>query len=91
MPYKANEARRHKIPRAHYKVANWPEYDGALQRRGGLTVWVAVLHGSVGRAHSPLPRSGSCDADGLRASQLQHAVEGVDGNLHLGRPTLIRA
>jgi len=21
-------------------VTNWPEYDGALQRRGGLTVWV---------------------------------------------------
>ena len=27
MPYKANEARRHKIPRALYKVTNWPEYD----------------------------------------------------------------
>src|SRR5918997_257277 len=40
MPYKANEARRHKIPRARYKVANWPEYDRALQRRGSLTVWV---------------------------------------------------
>src|SRR4051794_15902365 len=52
---------------------------------------VAVLHGSVGRAHSPLPRSGSCDADGLRASQLQHAVQRMDGNLHLGRPTLVRA
>ena len=35
MPYKANEARRHKIPRARYKVTNWPDYDGALQRRGG--------------------------------------------------------
>src|SRR5687768_6566447 len=40
MPYKANEARRHKIPRARYKVANWPAYDRALQRRGSLTVWV---------------------------------------------------
>src|SRR3712207_2307665 len=40
MPYKANEARRHRIPRARYKVANWPEYDRALQRRGSLTVWV---------------------------------------------------
>ena len=49
------------------------------------------LHGSVGRAHSPLPRSGSCDADGLRASQLQHAVQRMDGNVHLGRPTLVRA
>jgi hypothetical protein len=40
MPYKANEARRHRIPRARYEVANWPEYDRALQRRGSLTVWV---------------------------------------------------
>src|SRR5829696_369090 len=40
MPYKANEARRHKIPRARYKVSNWPEYDRALQRRGSLPVWV---------------------------------------------------
>ena len=40
MPYKANEARRHRIPRARYKVTNWPAYDGALQRRGSLTVWV---------------------------------------------------
>ena len=40
MPYKANEPRRHKIPRARYKVINWPVYDGALQQRGNLTVWV---------------------------------------------------
>src|SRR5918997_258650 len=40
MPYKANAARRHRIPRARYRVANWPEYDRALQRRGSLTVWV---------------------------------------------------
>src|ERR687894_598927 len=40
MPYKVNEPRRHKIPRARYKVTNWPAYDGALQRRGSLTVWV---------------------------------------------------
>jgi len=40
MPYKASEARRHKIPRARYKVTNWPEYDRALQQRGNLAVWV---------------------------------------------------
>ena len=40
MPYKANDPRRHKIPRARYKVCNWPEYDWALQRRGDLTVWI---------------------------------------------------
>jgi Transposase DDE domain len=40
MPYKANEPRRHRIPRARYRVTNWPEYDRALQHRGSLTVWV---------------------------------------------------
>jgi hypothetical protein len=38
MPYKFNEPHRHEIPRARYRVQNWPEYDRALQRRGSLTV-----------------------------------------------------
>ena len=29
MPYKINETRRHKIPKAKYQVTNWPEYDAA--------------------------------------------------------------
>jgi hypothetical protein len=40
MPYRFNEPRRHKIPRACYHVQSWPEYDRALQRLGDLTVWV---------------------------------------------------
>jgi 5-methylcytosine-specific restriction endonuclease McrA len=32
MPYKFNETRRHKIPKAKYRVTNWPEYDAALVR-----------------------------------------------------------
>src|SRR4051812_45339917 len=40
MPYKHNEPRHHKIPKARYKVSNWREYDQALQQRGSLTVWV---------------------------------------------------
>src|SRR5580693_4674054 len=39
MPYKFNESRRHKIPKARYRVANWPQYNAALVRRGSLTVW----------------------------------------------------
>src|SRR5215213_6452340 len=42
------------------------------------------------RTH-PYPVLGSCDADGLRASQLQHAVQSMDGNLHLDHSTLVRA
>src|SRR3712207_599835 len=60
MPHKADEARRHRIPRARYKISNWPKYDRARQRRGSLTVWVtpealAVWHpprtGRRGRPH----------------------------------------
>jgi hypothetical protein len=40
MPYKANEPRRHRIPKAGYKIENWAEYDAALRRRDSLTVWV---------------------------------------------------
>ena len=39
MPHKFNQGRRHKIPKARYRVTNWPEYDAALVRRGDLTVW----------------------------------------------------
>jgi hypothetical protein len=38
MPYKFNESRRHKFPKARYRVTNWPEYDAALARRGSLTM-----------------------------------------------------
>ena len=40
MPFKANAAGRHHIPRQRQRVTNWPEYDAALRRRGSLTVWV---------------------------------------------------
>lgn len=40
MPYKANENRRHKIPKARYRVENWAAYDAALRRRGDLTILV---------------------------------------------------
>src|SRR5437868_7370485 len=40
--------------------------------------------------NDPYPVLGSCDAGGLRASQLQHAVQDLDRYVHLSRPTLIR-
>src|SRR5271166_5853766 len=39
MPYKFHDSRRHKFPKARYRVTNWPEYDAALLRRGSLTLW----------------------------------------------------
>jgi Transposase DDE domain len=59
MPYKANEPRRHRIPKARYRIENWAEYDAALRRRGGLTVWVtpeattAWMPAQIGRRGRP--------------------------------------
>ena len=39
MPFKANAARRHHIPKPRYRVTNWAAYDAALRQRGSLTVW----------------------------------------------------
>jgi hypothetical protein len=38
----------------------------------------------------PYPCSGSCQADVLRASEVQHAVQHVGGDRHLGRLTPVR-
>ncbi len=96
---------KHRMLAAPVGTITAPEPDGADRAGGGtafamlLTLSFCHLLNDMGpccidqwerRNHPyPVPRSG--DADGLRASQLQHAVEDVDGNLHLGRPTLIRA
>src|SRR4051794_2367451 len=39
VPFKANAARRHRIPRQRHRVTNWADYDAALRQRGSLTVW----------------------------------------------------
>ena len=39
MPFKANAARRHHIPKQRHRVTNWAEYDAGLRARGSLTVW----------------------------------------------------
>ena len=39
MPFKANAARRHHVPKQKRKVTNWAAYDASLRQRGSLTVW----------------------------------------------------
>ena len=61
-----------------------------VEGRGGwLTAYAAVLQGSGERVHCPHSRPGLHNADVGRASQVQHAVEHMDGDVHLGGPTLI--
>src|ERR1700688_3679559 len=59
MPHKINGCRRHKMPKAEYRVANWPDYDAALVRRGSLTVW--VTNEAIAAWHAP--------ANGMRGGQ----------------------
>ena len=40
MPFKFIAARRHRIPRARYRVQNWPQDQAGLKRRGDLTLWI---------------------------------------------------
>lgn len=40
MPFKHHSAHRHHIPRARYRVQNWPAYEAGLKRRGDLTLWL---------------------------------------------------
>jgi hypothetical protein len=40
MPFKFNAYRRHRIPRTHYRVRNWPVYEAGLKRRGDLMLWI---------------------------------------------------
>ena len=50
----------------------------------------AVLHGSVGERTEPTPSLCLSDADGLRASKLKHAVQGLNCDGDLRRATLVR-
>jgi hypothetical protein len=39
VPFKANQDRRHHLPKQRHRVTNWAAYDIALRQRGSLTVW----------------------------------------------------
>jgi hypothetical protein len=52
VPFKANQDRRHHIPKQRHRVTNWAAYDIALRQRGSLTVWFteAAIAAWEGRA-----------------------------------------
>jgi hypothetical protein len=80
MPYKVNEERRHKIPKARYRVQNWRAYDAALRRRGDLTMWMTP---AAMAAWTPPRRSGR----GRPQKYSEIAVEtGLMLRLAFGRP-----
>jgi hypothetical protein len=58
VPFKANAARRHHIPKQRHRVTNWAEYDAALRQRGSLTVWFSDEAIAAWRAEPRTTRGG---------------------------------
>jgi hypothetical protein len=58
VPFKANAARRHHIPKQRYRVTNWAEYDAALRQRGSLTIWFTAEAVAAWRAEPRTTRGG---------------------------------
>ncbi len=68
MPFKHNTDRRHKIPKAQFRVTNWPDYNESLRRRGDITVWIEE---SVAQAWLAMP----CKQRGRPARFSDFAIE----------------
>ena len=58
MPFKANQDRRHRIPKPRHRVTNWAEYDAGLRARGSLTVWFTPEAVEAWRAKPRTARGG---------------------------------
>jgi hypothetical protein len=58
VPFKANAAGRHHIPRQRHRVTNWSDYDAALRQRGSLTVWFTDEAVEAWRAEPRTTRGG---------------------------------
>ena len=58
MPFKANQDRRHRIPKQRHRVTNWPAYEAGLRARGSLTVWFTAEAVEAWRAEPRTTRGG---------------------------------
>ena len=65
MPFKANAARRHHIPKQKQRVTNWAEYDAGLRARGSLTVWFTTEAIEAWRAEPRTTRGGQASYSDL--------------------------
>ncbi len=50
MPFNANAANRHHVPKQKRQVTNWPQYDASLRLRGSLMVWFSPVAVAGGHA-----------------------------------------
>jgi hypothetical protein len=65
MPYKHNDPRRHKIPKAKYKISNWREYDQGNCSTHPLISKYLIHNDSFGRyAAAQQQRRFRCSVEG---------------------------
>jgi hypothetical protein len=65
LPFKANQDRRHRIPRQRHRVTNWPAYEVGLRARGSLTLWFTAEAVAAWRAEPRTIRDGQPRYSGL--------------------------
>ena len=65
MPFKANQDRRHRIPKQRHRVTNWPAYEAGLRARGSLTLWFTPEAVAAWRAEPRTGRGGQPRYSGL--------------------------
>ena len=70
MPFKANQDRRHHIPKQRHRVTNWAAYDIALRQRGSLTVWFEKHAAKVRRCWRKLHIGVDADTGQIIAAEL---------------------
>jgi hypothetical protein len=58
VPFKANAARRHHIPKQRHRATNSAAYDDALRQRGSLTVWFTDAAVAAWKAEPRTTRGG---------------------------------
>jgi len=58
VPFKANQDRRHHIPKQRHRVTNWAAYDIALRQPGSLTVWFTEAAIAAWKAEPRCTRGG---------------------------------
>ena len=58
VPFKANAARRHRIPKQRHRVTSWRADDASLRQRGSLTVWFTEEAIAAWRAEPRTTRGG---------------------------------
>jgi hypothetical protein len=65
MPFTANAARRHCIPKQRHRVTNWAGYDAALRQRGSLAVWFTAEAIAAWRVEPRTTRGGQAHYSAL--------------------------